>query len=560
MPFAEMGHMGIERHKLRWNGWGWAEHRDPFSDQDEVWKWFATELGMPSLLATPARPLDDIGLPPSSLSAIDRHLLTVLLGNKAVRDDRFERAFHACGRSYADLLRLRTGDLSDAPDAVVYPGTSQDVLKVLAFASERSIAVVPFGGGTTMTGGITPRRNGHNAVLSLDLSAMEAVEIDRDSRTASIEAGIYGPALEAALAAEGMTLGHCPQSFEFSALGGWIATAGTGQQRLRYGDAEDWLLGANVATPRGMLHVSSGSAAANPQLRQLIAGSEGTLGVITRATVRVHPLPHVSTGRAYAFRDFESGAAALRDAARSGVGAAMLRLSDSDETRLCRELSEFEEPASLLEQGLSHLLRLWHYDEPCLLVAEFEGSRRSVAAARRALFGIARNHGALPLGPAPARRWQRNRFRAPYLRDAMLDRGLGVDTMEASTSWANLPNLYATLKSALTEAVAGTVPRPLAHGIILCHLTPAADSARVAFTYIFPRMLADEIGQSQAIRRAGLEAIAQNGGAPVRRDLDGHERLRLSRVEDGIAMEILRAAKNTLDPKGILNPGKLFPL
>ena len=554
-----MGHMGIERHKLRWNGWGWAGHQDPFSEREDVWKWFATELGMPSLLATPPRPLDDIKLPPSALSAVDRHVLTVLLGKSAVRDDKFERAFHTRGRSYVDLLRLRAGDFSDAPDAVVYPGSAADVLKVLAFAAERSVAIVPFGGGTGMAGGVNARRNGHGAVLSLDLSAMDRVTIDRESFTASAEPGICGPALESALALEGMTLGHCPQSFEFSTLGGWIASRSSGQQSMHYGNTGQWLAGLDIATPGGMLRdAGTGSG----WISNLMTGSEGALGVITRATVRLRQLPHTSMARAYAFRDFESGAAAVRDAVQNGIGAAMLRLSDADETRFYRELGAFDAPISMMDQTFARLLQLCHYDEPCVLIAEFEGSRSTATAARRSLFGIARDHRGLPLGANPSKKWQQNRFRGPYLRDAMLDRGLGMDTLEAATSWANLPKLYRAMKNALTEAVAGTVPRPLAHGFVLSHLTQTSVAgAALVFTCIFPRALADEFGQSQAIRRAGLEAIAQNGGVPAYAQLSSQERLSVSaRDQNMLGLEMLRAVKNTVDPKGVLNPGKLFPL
>jgi alkyldihydroxyacetonephosphate synthase len=213
--------MTIERNTIRWNGWGWAAHKDALAARDDVWNWLAGELGMPSLLATPARPLEEIALAPSRLSAAERNVLVAIVGADRVRDDTYERAFHALGRSYHDLLRLRAGDLTIAPDAVVYPRGADEILAVLALAGEAGIAIVPFGGGSSVVGGVSAERGPFRAVITLDLSGMDRVgEIDPVSGTATAEAGIYGTALEKALHAKGLTLGHYPQSYEFSTLGG----------------------------------------------------------------------------------------------------------------------------------------------------------------------------------------------------------------------------------------------------------------------------------------------------------------------------------------------------
>jgi len=555
--------MAIDRTALRWNGWGWIDHPDAVSSRPEVWSWIASELGMPSLLATPPRPLEEIELPPSRLSAADRRALTLLFGAGRLRDDKYERAIHARGRSYQDLLRLRAGDLSDAPDAVIYAQSNQDVLILLAFAAERSIAVVPYGGGTSVVGGVTPRRGNHMAAVSLDLSGMDLVEnIDTESLTASVQAGVSGPALEEALAIRGMTLGHFPQSYEFSTLGGWIAHRGAGQLSNRYGRAEDWLGAVELATPRGMLREADFPAsAAGPRLKDLVLGSEGIFGIITRATVRVQPLPKSAAARAWLFRDFASGATAIRKAVQNGIPAAMLRLSDVDETRFHRAFSSLGARPSLRDRSLSMLLDARHYDQPCLLIAEFEGAPAAVSAARRAFANIARAHGATSLGARPAERWQQTRFYGPYLRDPMLDRGLGIDTLETAASWSKLQGLYTAVKTALQEGIAATVPRPLARGVVMCHISHSYhDGASLYFTYMFPRALGSELVQWQAIKGAASEAILANGGTISHHHGVGEDHLPWIVREKGVlSIEVLCAVKRTLDPKGILNPGKLIP-
>ena len=276
--------MPIERTKIRWNGWGWSAHTGE-ETHEETWQWLARELGMPALLATPARALEDVKLPASRLPAADRATVARIVGAEQLRDDNYERLFHALGRSYHDLLRLRGGDIAEAPDLIVYPRTTVDVLSMLAFAGERDIAIVPFGGGTSVVGGVSALMGSHKAVITLDLSRLSAFfGCDRNALTARAEAGIYGPELEKRLHAHRLTLGHYPQSFEFSTLGGWIAHRGSGQSSDGYGRVEDWLLGVTLATPRGILETKSFPASSSgPNLNELVIGSEGLFGIITQA-------------------------------------------------------------------------------------------------------------------------------------------------------------------------------------------------------------------------------------------------------------------------------------
>jgi alkyldihydroxyacetonephosphate synthase len=548
---------------MRWNGWGVEGRADPLAGREEVWPWLAGLLGMPALLATPPRALDSIALPPARLGEGSRAALVALLGTERVRQDRDERALHALGRSYHDLLRLRAGDFSP-PDAVLYPRDENDVLAVLRLAAERELAVVPYGGGTSVVGGVSACRGGFSSVVTLDLSDMNRVTaIDLVSGTASAEAGIAGPQLERQLAIKGMMLGHHPQSFEFSTLGGWIAHHGSGQDSGRYGRAADWLVGVRVATPRGLLTGAEVPAsAAGPDLARLMLGSEGLLGVITEARLRLRSLPAREEHRAWLFRDFAAGLTAIREAVREGIPHSMLRLSDAGETRFLRAFAALGRERALRQRLENLYLELRHMgDDAAALIAGFAGSDRDVAAARRRFAALARRLGAVALGQAPGRRWRAERYQAPYVRDSLLDQGVGIDTLETAASWSKLPVLYAAVRTALETAMRQQVPRQGARGVVLAHVSHAyADGASLYFTFLFARRLDEEIAQWQAIKRAGMEAALAAGGTLSHHHGVGEDHLAWMEREKGPAgIAALRAVKQALDPKGVLNPCKLIP-
>jgi alkyldihydroxyacetonephosphate synthase len=555
--------MSVDRSKIQWNGWGLAGYKNPLAGREDVWTWLANELGMPSLLATPARPLEDIAIAPSRLGAAERTAFAAIIGAERVRDDRYERAFHALGRSYHDLLRLRAGDLSTAPDAVLYPRGTDEVLSLLAFAGENGIAVVPYGGGTSVVGGVTARPGPFQAVVTLDVSGMDRlIDVDALSQTATAEAGIYGPALEKTLAEKGMTLGHYPQSFEFSTLGGWIAHRGAGQQSGRYGRPQDWLVSAKLATPRGMLSTETFPASgAGPRLSDLLIGSEGAFGIVTEATVRVQPAPSLREYRALLFGDFASGATAIRQAAQEGLPVAMLRLSDSEETRFYRAFGSVGRKTVAHALTERYLALRGMNESMSMMIAGFEGGEREIDFSRKRLGAIAKKLGAISAGGGPGARWFDGRFHGPYLRDPLMDRGVGVDTLETATRWSNLDALYAAVKSALETSIAATAPRPGAKGIVMCHISHSyRDGASLYFTYIFPRALDGEIAQWQAIKHTASDAIATNGGTISHHHGVGEDHLPwMAREKGELGLDVLRAVKRTLDPKGILNPGKLIP-
>jgi alkyldihydroxyacetonephosphate synthase len=389
------------------------------------------------------------------------------------------------------------------------------------------------------------------------------IEVNTTDNTATAEAGIYGPTLDKALRAQGVTLGHYPQSFEFSTLGGWIAHRGAGQQSGRYGRADKWLVSAKLATPRGLLTTEDFPASsAGPRITDLVLGSEGAFGVITEATFATRAAPVVSQYSAWLFHDFARGAAAIRRAVQERLPFAMLRLSDAEETRFYRAFSEVGKKPGLSGRLANMFLKSRGFDSnACAMIAGFEGDAASVDRARKQFATIAKGLGALSAGSSAGERWYQGRFHGPYLREPMMDRGLGIDTLETAAHWSKLDGLYAGVKKALEDSMRETAPRPGARGIVMCHISHSyPDGASLYFTYIFPRALHGDVAQWQTIKRAATDAIVANGGTISHHHGVGEDHLPWIEQEKGaLGVDILRAIKSTLDPKGILNPGKLIP-
>ncbi|HUB85013.1 MAG TPA: FAD-binding oxidoreductase, partial [Rhizomicrobium sp.] len=346
-------------------------------------------------------------------------------------------------------------------------------------------------------------------------------------------------------------------------LGGWIAHRGAGQQSGRYGRADKWLVSAKLATPRGLLTTEDFPASsAGPRITDLVLGSEGVFGVITEATFETRPAPAASDYRAFLFRDFAGGAAAIRRAAQERLPFAMLRLSDAEETRFYRAYSEAGKTPGIVGRLTNAFLKSRGFDaNACGMIAGFEGDAAAVERAQKRFAAIAKELGAMAAGSSAGKRWFEGRFHGPYLREPMMDRGLGIDTLETATSWSKIDGLYAAVKKALEDSIRETAPVDGARGIVMCHISHSyPDGASLYFTYIFPRALHGDVAQWQTIKRAATDAIVANGGTISHHHGVGEDHLPWMEQEKGaLGVEILRAIKTTLDPKGILNPGKLIP-
>jgi len=519
-----------------WDAWGSNPARLPAGAKTVL----ATLLrGTPHPVPRRAAPL----LTPSRLGDDDLDALGALVGDaRATRDDPV-RTRHLGGKSTPDLLRRRLGELQSAPDAVVSPATHTEVLAVLAACDERGIAVVPFGGGTSVVGGVDPETGAHRAVIALDLARTAAlIDLDELSLLATFGAGTTAPQAEEMLSARGYTIGHFPQSFEYASIGGFAATRSSGQASRGYGRFDELVHALRVATPVGELVLGRApSSAAGPDLRELFLGSEGAFGVLTEVTVRIRPRPAATAYGAWIFPDFASGTAAVREATQRGIRPTVLRLSDETETRVNAALG-------------GHLTRL----RGCLSVATFEGeSTTDAEATRTALDEVFAAHGAKSRGEDPARSWERGRFASPALRDTLLDIGVLAETLETAATWTSL----AALKSAVTAALAETLAADGTKPVVLCHISHVYPAGASLYFTVVAALTDDPAAQWARAKDAASRAIGADGGTITHHHAVGRDHLPYLEAEIGpLGTAVLRAVKATLDPRGIMNPGALVPV
>jgi len=400
---------------------------------------------------------------------------------------------------------------------------------------------VPFGGGTSVTGGLIARREGYAGLVSLDLVRLDRLlAVDRESMTATLEPGLRGPQAEALLAAEGMTLGHYPQSWEFATIGGFAATRSSGQSSAGYGRFDALVVGLRVATPRGEWVLGAAPAsAAGPDLRQLVLGSEGAFGVITAVTVRVRALPAQKTYEAWRWPSFAEGVAAMRTLAQSGLLPTVLRLSDEAETGI--NLARPDEIGGSGEGG------------GCLMVVGHEGTPAAVAVRREAVARVLTDLGGSPLGTEPGEAWAHGRFGAPYLRDAMLDVGVLVETLETATWWSGVEALHASVAAALQESLGEPA-------IVLCHVSHVYETGCSLYFTVAAQQGDDPLGRWRTAKAAASEAIVAAGATITHHHAVGTDHRPWLAAEIGdLGVSVLRAVKADLDPTGILNPGVLVP-
>jgi alkyldihydroxyacetonephosphate synthase len=539
---------------VRWWGWGEDGHDVPLPEP--VLSLLRDELGVD--LAARRRPvaLEDVRLRRPGLDEVVRERLAGVVGPAHLRDDRDARLEHAAGRGYPDLVRLRSGDGSSAPDAVVAPGSAEEVRGVLAVCSERRVAVVPFGGGTSVVGGVEPVRDGFEGAVSLDLRRLDGVSaIDRTSLTATLEAGLLGPEAERRLAGEGLTLGHFPQSYEFSTVGGWVATRSAGQASTGYGRIDELVEGLRCVAPAGEVAARPlPASAAGPDLRELLVGSEGVLGVICEATLRVRPAPAARRYEGWSFRSFGEGCDAFRVMEQADASPDVARLADGEETRVGLAFASSGGRADRLARAY---LRMRGHEGGCLAIVGFEGDEEDVERRRTRSAAMLRAGGGVALGRRPGEAWLRGRYAGPYLRDELLDRGVLVDTLETATSWSNLAVLCRAVGEALRSSLAARGTPPL----VMCHVSHLYHSgASLYFTFLARQEQDAPLEQWRAAKTAASEAIVGAGGTITHHHAVGRDHRPWMRAEVGdLGLELIRAVKERLDPEGIMNPGKLLP-
>jgi alkyldihydroxyacetonephosphate synthase len=534
---------------MRW--WGWGHQSRRVTCTPALSAILEHQLGIGDVVRQPLA-LADVELPAIALEPRARQRLEAIVGPGWVRTDAVSRVTHAAGKSYLDLVRMRAGTPQGAPDAVVLPASHDEVLAVLVTCVQERVAVVPFGGGTSIVGGLEPLRGAQHAVIALDLARLAGLlAVDANSLTVSVAAGTRAPMLEAWLAEHDLTLGHYPDSFEFASIGGCAATRSVGQASSGYGRIDDAIQGVRLATPRGeMTAAALPASAAGPALRELIVGSEGVLGVITGLLLAVRTRPAQLSYEGVVFEDFDSAVEALRVAVQDRATPDVVRLSDEPQTTLTLAAGEADGRRAPLGRALLRSRR------GVLAIVGWEGQREAVARRRLHTMTLLERGGGSSIGTTAGRAWAASRFATPYVRDELIGRGVLVDQFETAGSWSALKPLRIAVGSAITTALAARGTR----GLVGCQISHVyLTGASLTFTVLAQAREGEEEAQWQALKDAASAAIVGAGATISHHHGIGRDNALWAAVERGpLGTSTLEALKANLDPTGIMNPGKMI--
>jgi alkyldihydroxyacetonephosphate synthase len=561
---------------MKWWGWGNEDTEFHSAAHPGFWPFAKSVLGIESD-EFPTREWNVASIELPEVFVDDKFLsrLRSSVSPDQISSDAKERVIHAYGKGFRDLFRLRRGVAAGAPDLVVYPESERDVCLILRAAAERDVVVIPFGGGSNIAGCLermdsqclavgsaSPRNDTRRMCLSLDMRRMRRVlAVDLHSCTARIEAGAFGPDLEEQLQAQGVTLGHFPDSFMHSTLGGWIATRSAGMQSDKYGKIEDMVIALRMVTPEGVIETRTVPKSSNGvDVNHLCIGSEGTFGVITEATMRVHLKPESRLVEGFLFPEFEGGIEAMHRCVRQECMPAIVRLNDPGKTALSMA---FRPPSKGFSKVVGDLfksyLRVKGVDLPraCLMLTAFEGTAKVVARHSREVRAIYRRCGAIGLGARAGKSFEATKYDFPYIRDYLLDRDVTADVSETSTVWSNIPPLYRETMDVLNTSIAESRVQPWTG----CHISHSYQSgASLYFTFGFRQQPEQEMEQYLRVKRAIQQSFIDHGATLSHHHAVGTEHLPwLAADISPLGVRAVAAIKRELDPQNIMNPGRLFP-
>lgn len=546
--------------------WGWGEEGVAFNPNDKpsLPKFVWDRIGIDVLAEAPGAPdFSEIDVPASNADDELLGELRAIVGDHNVHLDDLDRVVHTYGKGLRDLVRIRRGEIPRVPDAVVYPANEGQVQQIVDIAFKQDLVLIPFGGGSNISGSLTPRADERRVILSLDLGRLNRVlEIDVVSGLARIQAGVLGPDLEEQLNRDGWTMGHQPDSFKHSTLGGWIATRSSGMQSDRYGDIADITRGLRLVRPGGVVSLRPlPQTSTGPSVREMILGSEGRLGVITEAWVHVHRLPENREIIAYLFPNWASGLAAMQEISTSDATPSVTRVSDANETAF--SFSTLKASTSLKSKAQPLLFnflhkRGWDLDKVCISYIGYEGGSAKVKADQAIVAKIAARHGAIKLGKGPGVMYDQKKFDTPYIRDFLLDRRGLADVSETAAPWDKLGDVYHGVVKAANRAYDGLGLK----GYIMCHLSHSYHSgACLYFTFAFaPDATRDDLEQYDAVKSAIQQAFIDEGGTLSHHHGVGadHAPWMEQDISEG-GVELITALLEATDPKANLNPGTLLP-
>jgi alkyldihydroxyacetonephosphate synthase len=554
---------------MKW--WGWGVEGVGFHHEDKPGfaPFVLQAVGLDLATAERAQQpeFDALDLAEANVSSALLSSLTDIVGADFVTTDAMDRVVHTYGKSLRDLVRIRTNRIERAVDVVVYPADEDDVQRIVDAAVAEDAVLIPFGGGSNIAGSLEPVPGESRTVVSLDMGRMNSViDIDADSGLARIQAGALGPHLEAQLAAQGWTIGHFPDSFTHSTIGGWAATRSSGMQSDKYGDIAQIVRGIRVVRPSrdgrdGVLVIPAiPSASTGPSVREMIVGSEGRLGVITEITAQVHRVAEVREIQAYFFPTWEAGIKAMQTISESDASPIITRVSDARETGFSMATSKERHGMDALLAGkvLPALMKSkgWNLDEICLSFIGFEGGAAHVARQKKLVGAIVKQHGGMGVGTGPGVLYDQKKFDTPYLRDFLLDRGAAGDVSETAAPWSKLLPLYNGVVAAANRAYdeIGT------KGWIMCHLSHSYHSgACLYFTVAFVGG-EDMLAEYDVVKSAIQQAFVDNGGTISHHHGVGVEHspwLEQDISAEGVA--VMRGLFSAVDPGDNFNPGKVVP-
>jgi len=550
---------------MKW--WGWGVEGVSFHHENKpAFRPFVINAIDLDVNIAPAAPmsLDDLAIPALLIGdQLLAELSDAVGAENAVQDD-LDRIVHTYGKSARDLLRVRAGDIPRVPDVVVYPGNEAEVQLIVDRAVAADAVIIPYGGGSNISGSLHAPEDETRPVISLDLGRLnQVIDIDEDSGLARIQAGAQGPDLEEQLAVRGWTLGHFPDSFTHSTLGGWVATRSSGMQSDKYGDISDIARGMRVVMPgkvleiRPLPHTSTG-----PSVREMVLGSEGRLGVITEVTVQVHRIPEVRLILGYLFPSWEAGLAAMQEISTSDAHPSITRVSDAKETAFSfatRKKSGRISISSLISKGMMKVLqrRGWKLDEVCLSFIGYEGGKAHVARQKAIVKDIVSRHGGIVVGKGPGELYDQKKFDTPYIRDFLLDRGAIGDVSETAAPWSKLLPLYTNVLAAAEKVYAHLGVA----GWIMCHLSHSYHSgACLYFTFAFKHDGVDPLGQYEPLKNAIQQAFVDSGGTLSHHHAVGTEHAAwLEQDISAAGVHMIDGLFTAMDPGRNLNPGKIIP-
>jgi alkyldihydroxyacetonephosphate synthase len=549
---------------MKW--WGWGVEGVGFHHEDKpAFRPFVLNAIDLDVNTTPTSPvsLDDLPIPTPMINDQLLAELTEVVGTGNVVQDDLDRIVHTYGKALRDLLRIRAGDIPRIPDVVIYPGNEAEVQLIVDRAVAADAVIIPYGGGSNISGSLHAPEDETRPVISLDLGRMnQVIDIDQESGLARIQAGAQGPDLEEQLGAKGWVLGHYPDSFTHSTLGGWVATRSSGMQSDKYGDISDIARGMRVVMPgkvlqiRPLPHTSTG-----PSVREMVLGSEGRLGVITEVTVQVHRTPAVRVILGYLFPSWESGLAAMQEISTSDAHPSITRVSDGKETAFSfatRKKSSGISISSLISKGLMKVLqrRGWNLDEVCLSFIGYEGGKAHVARQKKIVKDIVGKHGGILVGKGPGVLYDQKKFDTPYIRDFLLDRGAIGDVSETAAPWSKLLPLYKNVIAA-AEKVYAQLGVP---GWIMCHLSHSYHSgACLYFTFAFKHDGVDPLGQYEPLKNAIQQAFVDSGGTLSHHHAVGTEHAAwLEQDISAPGVHMIEGLFSAMDPNSNFNPGKII--